>query len=84
MDAIVFLGEAAYLRQGEEGGEDGVVGEEDIIKIDFASLLVIDEIPIGIVDGVESESCKIHSNEIEVHALDTTEGEWYLLRLKFS
>jgi hypothetical protein len=60
-----------------------VIGEQDIVEIDFASLCLIYEITIGVVDRVESETCKIHGYEIEVHSLNTMETMIYLLRLKF-
>ena len=83
MNSIVFLGETTDLCHGEKGGEDGMIGEENIIKVNFACLFIIDEVSIRIVDGIESKPSKIHGDKIEVHTLDTTEKEEYLLRLKF-
>ena len=83
MDAIVLFGEAADLSECEEGGEDGVVGEEDVVEVDFACLIVADEVAVGVVEGVEGESGQIHGHEIEVHALDACFNGGYLFLLKF-
>lgn len=60
-----------------------MVSEENIIEVDFASLILVDEVTIRIVDGVESKAGQVHGYEIEVHAFDARWGEEYLLRLKF-
>ena len=46
MNTVVFLGKATDLSQSEEGGEDSMIGEEDIIEVNFASLFIINKIPI--------------------------------------
>lgn len=71
VDFVVLFGEAHDLGEGEEGGEDGVVGEEEIVQVDLARLVVVDEVSIAVVDGVEGESGEVHGYEVEVHALDT-------------
>lgn len=48
-----------------------MVREQEIIQIDLSSLVWIDEIPVGAVDGVEGETGQVHGYEIEVHAFDT-------------
>ena len=46
MDAVVFFGETADLCECEQGGEDSVVGEEDIVEVDFACLVIADEVSV--------------------------------------
>lgn len=38
----------------------------------MSSLLCIDEIAIGGINGIEGKTCEVHCHEIKVHALDTT------------
>lgn len=71
MDSVLFLGVDADLGDGEDCGEEGVIGEEDVVEVNLACLLVVDEIPIGVVDAVEQEAGEVHGYEVEVHALDT-------------
>ena len=47
-----------------------MIGEEEVIEVDLARLVIIDEVSVGAVDGVEGESGEIHGYEIEVHAFD--------------
>ena len=70
VDFVVFPLEAADLGEREEGREDGVVGEEDVVEVDLARLVVADEVAVGVVEGVESEAGEVHGHKIEVHALD--------------
>ena len=83
MDFVVFLGEAEYLCEGEQSGEYGMVGEDNIVEIDFASLIVADEVTVWVVKRVESEAGEVHGYEIKVHAFDAELREWYLFLLKF-
>ena len=55
MDAVVLFGETADLCEGEEGGKDGMVGEEDIVEVDFACLVLADEVAVGVVEWVEGK-----------------------------
>lgn len=84
MYLVVLFGEAHDLGEGEEGGEDGVVGEEEVIEVDLAGLVVAYEVAVAVVNGIEGESGEVHGHEIEVHALDADCSGRYLLRLKFS
>lgn len=52
-------------------GEECMIGEKDIVEVDFACLLVVDEVSIRVIDTVEQEAGEIHGNEIKVHALYT-------------
>jgi hypothetical protein len=70
MHTILFFGIDTDLRDGEEGGKEGMVCEEDIIEIDFSGLGVIDKVAIGVVDTVEQEASEVHGYEIKVHALN--------------
>lgn len=67
---VLLLGEEDDLREGEEGGEEGVVGEEQVVKVDLPGLVGVDEVAVGAVDGVEGESGEVHGHEVEVHSLD--------------
>lgn len=58
------------LGEGEEGGEEGVVGEEEVVEVDLSGLVGADEVAVGAVDGVEGEAGEVHGHEVEVHALD--------------
>lgn len=61
-----------------------MIGEEKVVEVDLAGLVIADEVSIAVVDGVEGEAGEIHGYEIEVHALDADSLRSYLLRLKFS
>ena len=50
MDAVVLFGETADLCEGEESGKDSVVGEENIVEIDFTCLVLADEMAVGVVE----------------------------------
>jgi hypothetical protein len=84
MDLVLFFGEEDDLGESEQGGKEGMISKEEIIEIDLSGLISIDEVSITAVDGVEGKSSEIHSDEIEVHALDARYMYMYLLCLKFS
>lgn len=71
MNTILFFGVDADLSDGQESGKHGMIGEEDVIKINFSCLGIIDEVSVSVVDTVEQEAGEVHGNEIEVHAFDT-------------
>jgi hypothetical protein len=71
MHSVTFFGVDTYLGDCDCSGEECMVGEEDIVEIDFASLLVVDEVAVCVVDAVEQEAGEIHGDEIKVHALYT-------------
>lgn len=70
MNPIILFGVDADLRNCHYGRKECMICEEDIIKIDFTCLLVINEISISVIDSIKQEACEIHGNKIEVHALD--------------
>ena len=71
---ILFLGEEDHLREGQQGRSECVVGEEEVIEVDLSGLVLVDEVAVGAVDGVEGEACEVHGHEVEVHALDAGLG----------
>ena len=78
MDSIFFFGINANLGDCQEGGKHGMIGEEDIVEIDFSGLGIIDEVAVSVVDTIEQEAGEVHGNEIEVHAFDTEISEGVL------
>lgn len=48
-----------------------MIGKNDIIKIHLPGLITIDEVSVGVVQGVEHKASEVHSYEIEVHAFNT-------------
>lgn len=71
MDSILLFRIDTDLSDCNYCSEECMIGEENIVEIDFASLLVIDEVSVSVVDTVEQEAGKIHGYKIEVHSLDT-------------
>ncbi len=61
-----------------------MIGKQEIVEVNFACLIVTDEIAVCAVNRVEGEARKIHCHEIEVHTLDAESGIKYLFCLKFS
>jgi len=66
----MFFGEKTNLKNSDTSSDESMIREKQIVKVNLSSLVRIDEISIGTVDRIESKSCKIHSNKIEVHTLD--------------
>jgi hypothetical protein len=65
---VVFAGQEEGLQDGEEGGEDGVVGEEQVLQFYLAGGCSAAEVAVGIVESVEDEAGEIEGHEIKVHA----------------
>lgn len=59
------------LRDSDQGSKECMICKKHIIKINLPSLLVIDKIPFGVINGVEEKASKIHCHKIEVHTLNT-------------
>ena len=78
MDPILFFWINTNLRDCQDGGKHGMIGEKDIVKINFSGLGVINEVAVSVIDTVEQEASEVHSNEIEVHAFDTEISEGVL------
>ena len=47
-----------------------MIGEQEVVKVNFTRLIIANEVAVCAVNGVEGEASKIHCHEIEVHALD--------------
>lgn len=84
MQPVGSFGVYGNLENADKRGEEGVVGEDDIVEVHMSGLIAIDEVAVSIVQGVEDEAGQVHGNEVEVHALNTTSYCAYLLRRKFS
>lgn len=84
MDFVNAVWKNESLAHTDEGRNESMISEENVIKVDLACLVWINEVAIGVVDGVEEEASQVHGNEIEVHAFDAGWGTGYLLCLKFS
>ena len=74
MDFVGLFGVNKDLSHTKQSRKDRMVGKYDIIEVNSASLVLIDEMPIAIVDRVESKACQIHSHEIEIHTFDTKQS----------
>lgn len=74
MDFILFLREEDHLREGEQRGCECVIGEQQVVEVDLSGLVLVDEVAVGAVDGVEGEACEVHGHEVEVHAFDAGLG----------
>lgn len=74
MNFIGLFGVNKDLSHTKQSRKDGMVGKYDIIEVNSASLVFIDEVPVTTVDWVESKACQIHSHEIEIHTFDTKQS----------
>lgn len=82
MNFILSLGVKHYLTNADDGCKEGMIGKEDIIEVNLASLSITYKVSFRIIDWVEHKSCQIHGHEIKVHALNTESLHAYLLTLK--
>lgn len=53
MNPIILFGIDTDLCDSNYCGEHGMIGEKDIIEIDFTCLLIVDEVTVSVVDTVE-------------------------------
>lgn len=81
MDPVLSAWIHCNLGNADQGSEESMIGKDDIVEVDLASLIAIDEIPIGIVQRIEDKTSEVHGHEIEVHAFNTTLILAYLFRL---
>lgn len=65
-----------------KGCKQGMVCEEQIVKIYLTSFFRTDKVALRAIDGVEHEASEVHGYEIEVHSLNTASLWGYLLTLK--
>lgn len=56
MNPVLLLGVNTDLGDCKQCGKQGVISKEYIVKVDFASLGVVNKVPISIVDAVEQEA----------------------------
>ena len=59
------------LADTNESGDESMISEENIVKINLPCLIAVNEVAIGVIDGVEEEACQVHGNKIEIHSFDT-------------
>lgn len=71
MDSVNALRIYHNLTDAYQSGEESVIGEENIVKIDMTSFSRTNEVSLSVIYGVENKSSKVHGHEVEVHALDT-------------
>ena len=67
---VILLGVDEHLSQGEQSGQESMIGEQEVIEIDLPCLILTYEIAVCAIDGVEREASDVHGHEVEVHTLD--------------
>ena len=79
MDSIVLFRIDTDLGDSQYSSEHGMVGEKDVIKVDFTGLRIIDKVAVSVVNTVKQEAGEIHGYKIKVHAFDAKwKGSYFL------